>query len=67
MKLNHFNIPVIAQEYIKKQFKDKVSIKHLTDDTISVIFDDELTSLELTNIFFAGAYWGLNIANQKTT
>ncbi len=67
MKVNHFNVPVTAQEYIKNQFKDKVSFKHITDETISVIFDDELTSLDLTNIFFGGAYWGLNISNQKTT
>ncbi len=66
MKTNRLYIPVSAQEYIQNQFKDKVTFEVQTENTVAAIFEHELNSLDITDIFFAGAYWGIN-KSLKTT
>ena len=60
MKINRLYIPTSAQEYIQNQFKDKVTFEVQTENTVAAIFTEELTSIDITDIFFAGAYWGIN-------
>lgn len=66
MKTNRLYIPTSAQEYIKNQFKDKVTFEVQTENTVAAIFVDELTSLDITDIFFSGAFWAIN-KSLKTT
>ena len=60
MSTNRLYIPVTAQEYIQNQFKDKVTFEVQTENTVVAIFENQLTSLDITDIFFAGAYCGIN-------
>lgn len=66
MKINRLYIPTSAQEYIQNQFKDKVTFEVQSENTVAAIFTHELTSIDITDIFFAGAYWGIN-KSLKTT
>lgn len=66
MKINRLYIPISAKEYIENQFKEKVTFEVQTENTVVAIFTDELTSVDITDIFFAGAYWGIN-KSLKTT
>jgi hypothetical protein len=66
MNNNRLYIPISAQEYIKNQFKDKVTFEVQTENTVAAIFEHELNSLDITDIFFAGAFWGIN-KSLKTT
>ena len=66
MKTNRLYIPISAQEYIQNQFKDNVTFEAQTENTVVAIFQHELNSLDITDIFFAGAFWGIN-KSLKTT
>lgn len=67
MKINKFYVSASAQEYIKDQFKDRVQFEVISENCIGVIFQDEITSSDITDIFFAGAYWGINKSNTEWT
>lgn len=62
MNMNSFYIPKTAVEYIKNDFKDKFEIIDLefSNDTVKIEFNRKINELDLTNLFFAGAKWGLN-------
>jgi|GEM_PF-1105494 len=60
MSTNRLYIPISAQEYIQNQFKNKVTFEVQSENTVVAIFEEQLTSLDITDIFFAGAYWGIN-------
>lgn len=61
MNINEIYLPSTAQEYVEEQFKDRVTIKHTHHDTMMVIFNDNITREDVSDLFFAGAYWAIHL------
>lgn len=61
--MNNIYLPKSATEYLQNEFQDQITIMDVQSDknTIKIQFNREIHELDFTNIFFAGAHWGIHL------
>jgi hypothetical protein len=61
MNNNSFYAPVQAEKFIQQTLGDRVSFEIIGETTLKVTFINQIRPEDLSDIFFSGAHWGVEV------